>query len=134
MEGIKRFFIENDQFASHSGIELLEIATGYAKVKMIIKDYHLNGAKVVHGGAIFTLADFAFAVAANSHARLALGVNATIAYTKAASSGVLYAEAREISLSNSLGNYSVNITDDQGNLVAVFQGTAFRKKNLLPIE
>lgn len=134
MENIKRFFIDNDQFARHSGIELLEIGAGYAKVKMVIRDYHLNGARVVHGGALFTLADFVFAAASNSHGRLALGINATIAYTKAVGSGILYAEAKEISLSNSLGNYSVHITDEQNNLVAAFQGTAFRKKDLLPVE
>ncbi|WP_425059938.1 Acyl-coenzyme A thioesterase PaaI [Sporomusa carbonis] len=128
MKNIKQFLSDNDQFAKHAGIELLEAAEGYAKVKMVIEDYHLNGAKTVHGGAIFTLADFAFAVASNSHGRIAMGINASIAYMKAVDTGVLFAEAREVSLNHKLGHYVVNITDEQNALVAMFQGTVYRKK------
>lgn len=131
MEKIKRFFMDNDQFAKHSGLELLEVAPGYAKVQMVIKDYHLNGVKTVHGGAIFTLADFAFAAASNSHGRIAMGINAAITYMKAGTGRVLYAEAREVSLNHKLGTYIINITDDQNDLVAIFQGTVYRKKEEL---
>jgi len=55
MQAIWDFF-KNDRFAEHNGIELLDIAPGYAKAKMEVKDRHLNGVDVVHGGAIFTLA------------------------------------------------------------------------------
>jgi acyl-CoA thioesterase len=129
LEKVKQFLNENDQFARHSGIELVEVAGGYAKAKMVILDYHLNGVKTVHGGAIFTLADFAFAAASNSHGRIAMGINATVVYMKAVNTGVLFAEARELSLNHNLGNYIVNILDEQNDLVAVFQGTAYRKKD-----
>lgn len=128
MNRIKSFLSENDQFAKHSGIELMEVSTGYAKAKMIIMDYHLNGIKTVHGGAVFTLADFAFAAASNSHGRVAVGISATVSYIKAVRTGVLFAEARELSINHKMGNYIINIMDDQNDLVAVFQGTAYRKK------
>ena len=131
MEKIKDVFSKNDKFASHAGIELLEVAPGYAKIKMEIKDYHFNGVKTVHGGAIFTLADFAFAVASNSHGRIAVGINASISYVKAATAGALYAEAREAALNHKLGTYIVEIKDDEDDLIAVFQGTVYRKKDLL---
>jgi len=131
MENIKFFFSGSDQFAKHSGIELLEVATGYAKARMMIMDYHLNGVKIVHGGAIFTLADFAFAAASNSHGKIAVAINATISFMKAATAGVLIAEAKEISLNSKLGNYIVNITDEDNNLFAVYQGTAYRKEDEL---
>lgn len=134
MEKIKDFFCNNDKFAKHAGIELLEMAPGYAKIKMEIKDCHFNGVKTVHGGAIFTLADFAFAVASNSHGRVAVGINASISYMKAATAGTLYAEAREVSLNHKLGTYIVEIKDDEGALAAVFQGTVYRKKDMLIIE
>lgn len=127
MDKIKQLFSANDQFAKHIGIELLEVAKGYAKVKMPIEDYHLNGVKTVHGGALFTLADFAFAAASNSHGRVAMGINVTIVYMKAVGAGVLFAEAKEVSLNHKLGHYIVNISDEQDNLLAVFQGTAYRK-------
>lgn len=128
MEKVKQFFSEHDQFAKHAGLELMEAEPGYAKVKMAIHPYHLNGVNTVHGGAIFTLADFAFAVASNSHGRIAMGVNGTISYLKAATTGALYAEARETSRNHKLGHYAVNIFDDHDELIAVFQGMVYRKE------
>lgn len=119
---------DGDRFARHSGLEVAEVSPGYAKVRMPIQEYHLNGVGAVHGGALFTLADFAFAVAANSRGRTAVGINASIVYVKAARAGVLIAEAREISLNSKLGNYTVNISDENKDLIAVFQGTAYRKE------
>ena len=79
------------------------------------------------GGAIFTLADFAFAAAANSHGNISVAINANIAFMKAARTGTLWAEAREISKNFKLGSYTVEIKDDQDDLVALFQGMAYRK-------
>jgi acyl-CoA thioesterase len=104
------------------------VAAGYAKARMEIRDCHLNGANIVHGGAIFTLADFAFAAAANSHERISVGINAAISYAKAATTGSLTAEAKEVSLNHKLGNYIVQIRDEQNDLIAFFQGTVYRKK------
>ena len=75
MQELIEFFRDNDRFARHNGIELLAAKPGWARVKMEIQDYHFNGAGTVHGGAIFTLADFAFAVASNSQGQLAMGIN-----------------------------------------------------------
>ena len=130
MQKILEFFTENDHFARHCGIELLEVKPGWAKAKMEIQPIHLNGAKTVHGGAIFTLADFTFAAAANSHGRLALAINTSIVFSKSAHSGTLYAEAKELSKNRQLGNYQVEITDGQ-QLIAQFQGTAYRKQTSL---
>lgn len=131
MHEIKNFFATHDLFARHSGIELLEVETGWARARMKIEPYHFNGANTVHGGAIFTLADFVFAVASNSHGTMAMGINTSISYVKAALSGTLYAEAEEQSRNPKLATYTVNITDDSGDLVALFQGMVYLKK--LPI-
>lgn len=128
MQEIKQFFSDNDLFARHAGIELLEVTPGGARTAMKIEQHHLNGAKTVHGGAIFTLADFAFAVASNSHGTLAMGINASVSFVKAATSGTLYAEAKEESFSPRLATYMVHVTDDNGDLIAIFMGTVYRKK------
>jgi len=127
MEETLDFFRQNDQFARHNGIELVTAKPGWAQVKMVIQPFHFNGAKTVHGGAIFTLADFAFAIAANAHGQLAMGINTSTSFIKAAHSGTLYGEAQEIARNRRLGNYQVKITDDQQQLIALFQGTAYRK-------
>ena len=133
MNKIKQFFSDEDLFARYVGIELLDVASGWAQASMKIEPHHFNGAKTVHGGAIFTLADFAFAVASNSHGTLAMGINTTVSFVKAATRGTLYAEAREQSLNPKLASYSVMITDDDGAVVAIFQGMVYRKKeSILP--
>ena len=58
-------FLQGDKFALFAGVELLETGNGYAKARMEIKPMHLNGGGVCQGGAIFTLADLAFAAATN---------------------------------------------------------------------
>ena len=132
MEKIKEFF-KKDKFAEYAGIELLEVKEGWAKSKMEITENHLNGIGTVHGGAIFTLADFTFAVAANSYKTVTVAINANISFMKAASSGTLFAEAEEISTNPKLGTYTITITDDNGELIAIFQGMAYRKKDKIKI-
>lgn len=127
MERIFKFF-ENDRFAKHTGIELLEVSEGKAKAKMDIKEHHLNGVGIAHGGAIFSLADLAFAVASNSHGTVALAINVSIAYLQSVKSGTLYATAEEVSRNPKLATYSVRVTNENNELIALFQGTVYRKK------
>ena len=131
MEEVRRC-MKSDQFAVHSNIELLEVSLGHAKAKMTLQPHHLNGLNSVHGGAIFTLADFTFAAAANSHGTVAVAINVNITFMKAASKGTLWAEAREASKNFKIGVYVVEVKDDTGDLVAQFQGLAYRKKEALP--
>jgi acyl-CoA thioesterase len=51
---------------------------------------------------------------------------------KAATTGTLWADAREVSKNFKVGSYAVEVKDDQGELVAQFQGLAYRKKDKLP--
>ena len=117
-------FLQGDKFALFAGVELLETGNGYAKARMEIKPMHLNGGGVCQGGAIFTLADLAFAAATNSHARLT--------FFKAESKGFLYAEAREVFSHKRLANCEVNITNEAGELIATFSGSGYRKDTELP--
>jgi len=132
MDHIKKFFTQ-DHFAQHCGIELLLVAPGHAVAQMPIRPNHLNAVGVVQGGAIFTLADLVFAAASNSHGRVAVSINVSITYMKATSSGTLRAEARELSANSKLGSYTIDVTDDHGELIAVFQGLTFRKDQALPV-
>ncbi|MCL1943354.1 MAG: PaaI family thioesterase [Candidatus Azobacteroides sp.] len=130
---IKTFF-ENDRFAKNAGIELIEAGNGYAKVSMQVKDMHLNGGNVVQGGALFTLADFAFAVAVNSHAKLTLSIQSSINIFKSETAGMLFAEAREVFSHSKVCNCQVDITNEKGELIATFTGTGFRKDIKLPFD
>lgn len=127
-------FFENDSFAKHTGIKLLEVGKGYAKTCMEIKPIHLNGGGVCQGGAIFTLADFTFAVATNSHAQLTFSITSNINFLRSESKGKLYAEAREVFCHKKLPNCEVHITNDSGDLIATFNATGYRKDIKLPFE
>lgn len=124
----KEQFLQKDKFARFLGIELLELSEGYAKAKLEIKDEHLNGHNIVHGGAVFSLADLAFAAASNSRGNVALAINASISYVKASPGGTLFAEAKETSLNPKLGTYTVNIRNEKDEKIAMFSGMVYRKK------
>jgi acyl-CoA thioesterase len=130
---IKDFFL-NDRFALDAGVELLDVKNGTACARMAITDRHLNGGDVCQGGAIFTLADLAFAAAVNSHAKLTLSIWANIQFFKAERSGYLYAEAKEVSNQGKLVSAEVRITNEAGDLVALFEGMGYNKGASLPFE
>ena len=121
--------IAQDRFAQLCGITVEEAYSGYARVRMPIQEDHLNGYGTVHGGAIFTLADYAFAAACNSHEHLSVGINMNISYLKAVSGGVLFAEAREMADPKRLSGCWVEIRNEQKELVALFQGLAYNKRD-----
>jgi acyl-CoA thioesterase len=131
MDDLTQFF-GRDQFAKLAGIELLSFSPGHAVAQMPIHPHHLNAIGIVQGGAIFTLADLAFAAASNAHRKAAVAINVSITYVKATSSGTLRAEARELSLNPKLATYTVDVTDDSQALVAVFQGLVYRKSQPVP--
>jgi len=122
--------IKKDAFASHVGIELLSAAEGQAAARLLADERHLNALGIVQGGAVFTLADTTFAAASNSREGTAVAVNVSITYCKAARRGILLAKAREVSLNRKLATYVVEVTDEQENLIALFQGTVYRKTPL----
>ncbi|MEA4856626.1 hotdog fold thioesterase [Solidesulfovibrio sp.] len=122
-----QWFLDRDPFAGLLGIRLLEAGPGYAKTAMDLTDTHKNGAGVAHGGAVFSLADLAFAVASNSHGKLSLAVAAAISYVKAGTGRTLFAEAREVSLGGNMATYAITVTNDAGEAIAAFQGTVYRK-------
>ncbi len=122
-------FLSNDRYARLTGIEVIEIGEGYCKAKLEIRDEHLNAANVVQGGAIFTLADLAFAGASNSRGQLALAINANITILKGKSSGILYASAKEVSEPKRIGAYEVTVSDENEEIIAKFSGLVYRKNN-----
>jgi acyl-CoA thioesterase len=129
MEKIINFFTTNDQFAKTNNIVLEDAKKGWAKASMVITSKHLNGANVVHGGAIFTLADFAFAVASNSYGNIALSINSSIFFINSANLGdKLIAEATEIARNNKLATYKVSVTN-YNTIIASFEGMVYIKKD-----
>lgn len=119
--------LDKDYFAKENGIVLKEVGKGTAIAEMVIEERHLNGAGVVQGGALFTLADLCFAAAANSYGDLAVSLDASINYIKGISSGTLTAIATEVYRRRTVALYKIEIVNENNELIAVFQSTAYIK-------
>ncbi len=131
LDAVKHYF-ENDRFAATSGMRLLELRPGFAKTSLAIEERHLNNVGTVQGGAIFTLADFAFGAASKTGGKVAVAINTSLSFLQPTQSGTLYAEATEVSRSRKLSVCTVRVTNDAGELVALFQGTAYIKNEPFP--
>ena len=129
IQALKGFFL-HDEFARQNGIELVEIAEGYARTEVRIEPRHLNAGGSVQGGVLFTLADLAFAAATNSHGTLTVTSTANITFLRGTNTGIITAQAQELVNHHHLPFCEVRVTDDAGNLLAVFTASGYRKEGL----
>lgn len=110
-------------FVTHCDMETISIGQKEATVRMPVSE-KLNALGTVHGGAIFSLADQAFALAANSTGEPQVALSASISYLKPAR-GDLVAKARLIGENKSTSVYEV-IVYDGDEMVAIFQGVGYK--------
>ncbi|WP_130861160.1 PaaI family thioesterase [Bacilliculturomica massiliensis] len=127
LEKLRAFFTA-DRFAMDAGITLDEAEPGRAVCSMIIQPRHLNAGNTVQGGAIFTLADFAFAAAANAGQPLTVSLSNQVTFLKPAKGGRLIAEAVCISGGKRTCFYRVTVTDDLGTNVAEMTVNGYIKR------
>jgi acyl-CoA thioesterase len=121
--------MHKDYFSQWLGIERLEEEDGYCMLKMTIRPEMCNGFEIAHGGICYSLADSALAFASNSHGRQAVSVETSISHIAPLKTGdVVIATAEEKSRSNKIAIYEVRIEKLNGELVALFKGTVFRKE------
>jgi acyl-CoA thioesterase len=116
-----------DHFAEALGLKLIEVREGYAKVTMKVERTHTNALGFTHGGAIFSLADYAFAQACNFGDNVAVAVQVSINFLRPTVEGdCLVAEATKVSDGKTMGLYQVMVKKEE-KIVASFSGLAFKK-------
>lgn len=115
----------HDRFATVNGAVIEKIAEGYAKCSMRISDDHKNALGAVMGGAIFTLADFAFAVATNWQEQPVVSLDASITFLGKAKGSILIAEAKKIRAGRRTCCYMVEVTDELGSQIAHMTSNGF---------
>lgn len=125
LDAAKSYF-EGDTFAKNCGIVIDELFEGGCVCSMEITDGHKNAAGGVMGGAMFTLADFAFAVAANNVHKTTVVQNVAINFFTQTRGKRLIARAECKRDGGSTCVYNVDITDDLGKSIAQFVGTGFK--------
>lgn len=115
-----------DLFREILGIQVLEVKEGYAKLSLKVTKDHTNSLGAAHGGAIFALADCAFAEASNFGENVAVAVQVSINFLKPAFEGdLLTAEAIRVSEGKNLAFYHVTIYKEEKK-IAFFSGLAFK--------
>ena len=123
---------QHDRFARRLGMPLEQTALGFCKVGMTVTGDMLNAVGLTHGGVTFGLADFAFAVASNSHGKVAVALSAQINYPAASREGDrLTAIAVEDNKSGRTGLYTIEVRRQDNDLVGLFTGTVYRRSDTL---
>ena len=121
LDEIKERF-KNDRFATDTtGAVIVSAESGRAMCSLALRRDHLNSNEAVMGGAIFTLADFAFAVASNgceNDGRVTVSLHNEISFLSPVKGKTLFADARCFRAGRKTSLYIVEITDELGTAVA----------------
>ena len=111
---------QRDRFATGAAGIVIDLAEpGKAVCSLTLEERHMNENNVPMGGAIFTLADFTCAIAANGHSeKKTVSQNASITFLPPAKGGKLIAEAFCLREGRATALYTVDIRDELGTYVA----------------
>ncbi|MGL5174451.1 MAG: PaaI family thioesterase [Olsenella sp.] len=127
IEGVREYF-GNDHFATEAcGCLVDEASHGHAVCEFDVAEGHLNAQGNVMGGAIFTLCDFALAIACNIGEHPTVSVESSIHYMSGCRGTRLIATCDADKSGRSLGFYTVDVVDDLGTPVARMTATCFRR-------
>lgn len=122
----------DDNASKWLGMRIEEVRPGYARLSMTVTANMVNGHNLCHGGLIFTLADSTFAFACNSHNQRAVAAGASIEFIAPAFLGdVLTAEGIEQTLKGRTGVYDMKVTNQKGEVIALFRGKSATIKGVL---
>jgi acyl-CoA thioesterase len=125
----ERMFEADRATREFMGMELVSCEPGRAVLRMTVRDSMLNGHDICHGGMIFTLADSTFAYACNSRNHATVAAGCSIEFLQPAHRGdVLTCEGREQALQGRHGVYDMQVTNQHGQVVALFRGKSTQIK------
>ncbi|MDR1727150.1 MAG: PaaI family thioesterase [Acidobacteriota bacterium] len=126
-----------DKYLTMTGVVIEEAGGDRCRCSMKVLPMHFNAGGAVQGGAIYTLADSAFAVASNiGHLErgedlLTVSQSASISYLRAGGEGTLYATAQKVGGGKRSSVFRMEVADADGNIIAIMTGngcTVPRKK------
>jgi acyl-CoA thioesterase len=130
LEQVQNYF-KNDRFAAENGIVIDSADEDSVVCSMELRDGHRNAAGGVQGGAIFTLADLAFAVHCNlamvcgEHSHLTVGQSCSISFLKGTRGSRLTATSSCLSKGRSISVYRIRVKDDLGVEIAEMLANSF---------
>lgn len=118
LEKVREFF-KNDKYASETtGIVITDAAPGYAKVELDLDERHNNALGTVMGGVLFTMCDYAFAVASNYDSVPCVTLGTQAIFMRKNKGNHLICEAKCIKDGRRACFYDVYVTDDLGTEIS----------------
>lgn len=109
---------QNNLFANHIGVSVVELHEGYAKAILDVRPEVLNPTGVVHGGCIYTMADIAATYAVASFGFEAATTASPYHYLAAAKgTNQLKAIARVVQHKSRMAYTDVEVYMDQGEMI-----------------
>ena len=120
-------FFKDDRFQKLVGVNIEEVGDGYAVCGVNLDENHFNADGIVQGGVIYTLADSAFAVAANSGEFFTVTLSSSVQYLQKTTGRYIRAKAVRVGESKKVCFYRVDVTDEEGRLVAVADMTGYTR-------
>ncbi|SDE72044.1 hydroxyphenylacetyl-CoA thioesterase PaaI [Rhodospira trueperi] len=124
-EDVRDALLARDDMVRHMGITVEAVGPGYARAEMTVRPFMVNGHDILHGGALFTLADVAFAYCCNSHDVVTVASACSITFLAPGRPGdTLTAEAQEIVRKGRAGITDVTVRNQDGDVLAVFRGNS----------
>ena len=125
LEEVRALFV-NDRFATNALCEIVQAEKGHAVCTMQITDMHRNAMGNVMGGAVFTLADYALAVACNVGEEPTVSIDSDIKFLTVAKGDHLTATAHVDRSGRHIGVYTVTVTDAEDRKIAIMSSTCYR--------
>jgi len=126
LEEARKIFSADKYATDVSGIVIEEVGDDYAKCSMKLTDAHRNAFGGVMGGAIYTLADFTFAVASNfEKEKLTASLVGQATFLSMTRGKILYGESSLIKDGRQRQNcfYQIRVYDDLGKDIATVSFT-----------
>ena len=122
-EKVTATMMEHDKASNWLGVEVQETGEGRSVLTLEVKEHHLNGHYICHGGFIFTLADSAFAFSCNTYDERTVAQHCSVTFIAPAMRGeLLTATGREVSRTGRSGIYDITVTTADGKRIAEFRG------------
>ncbi len=123
IEEAREFFSKDIYAVETTGIVIEDCAENYAKCSLKVNESHTNATGHIMGGAIFTLADFTFAVASNFGGTPTVTTMSNISYLSSPKGDILYSEAKLVKNGKRICFFNIEITDNLGNMIATVSAT-----------
>lgn len=120
-----RAYFKKDTFAMAQGIVIESATETGARCSLTLNERQKNALGYAQGGLLYTLADFAFAVAANTAGTPTVTLNSTVHYLKPAAKGKITATASLKSKTRTICVYEVQLTDENATPLALATMTGY---------